>query len=125
MREELTELEPGNTTYRRDLSISYERLADLASRAGELRTARELVDQAVEIRRAIHRLEPHRVDVAVELAYTLYLSVAITAMKAPDSTAQANREEIIEVLIPFEDTSLLTDRGYTLLMWARGHDDDH
>jgi len=123
--EELTGLEPGNTTYRRDLSISYERLADLASQAGELHTARELVDQAVEIRRAIHRLEPRRVDMAVELAYTLYLSVAITAMKAPDSTAQANREEIIEVLIPFEDTSLLTDRGYTLLMWARGHDDDH
>ena len=118
-------LEQGNTTYRRDLSISYERLADLASRAGELRTARELVDQAVEIRRAIHRLEPHRVDVAVELAYTLYLSAAITAITAPDSTAQANREEIIEVLIPFEDTSLLTTRGHALLVWAREHDGNH
>ncbi|MCA1671486.1 MAG: hypothetical protein LC799_04545, partial [Actinobacteria bacterium] len=118
-------LEPGNTTYRRDLSISYERLADLASQAGELRAARELVDQAVEIRRAIHRLEPRRVDVAVELAYTLYLSAAITAMKAPDSAAQGNRDDIIEVLIPFEDAGLLTARGHTLLVWARGHDGDH
>jgi hypothetical protein len=35
----LTELEPGNTTYRRDLSISYERLADLAREAGHLEIA--------------------------------------------------------------------------------------
>lgn len=40
--------------------------ADLAAQVGELETAQELVDLAVHIRRALHRLEPQRVDVAVE-----------------------------------------------------------
>lgn len=61
----------------------------------------------------------------VELAYTLYLSAAIAAMEAPDSTDQTEREEIMKVLIPFEDAGLLTSRGYALLGWARGNDGEH
>jgi tetratricopeptide (TPR) repeat protein len=122
--EELIELEPENTTYRRDLSISYERLADLAREAGELETARDFVDRAVHIRRAVHRLEPHRVDVAVELAYTLYLCALIAADEARENAGQAERREIMEVLIPFEGAGLLTARGHGLLEWAREEDSD-
>ena len=124
MAEELIELEPENTTYRRDLSISYNKLADLAREAGELETARELVDRAVHIRRAVHRLEPRRVDVAVELAYTLYLCALIVADEAREGAGQAERKEIKEVLIPFEGAGLLTTRGHGLLEWAREEDSD-
>ncbi|MGH3982429.1 MAG: hypothetical protein ACRDST_07010 [Pseudonocardiaceae bacterium] len=106
------ELEPGNTTYRRDPSISYELLADLAREAGKLEIARDLVDGAVHIRRAVHRLEPHRVDVAVELAYTLYLCATIAAVEGRENAGQAEREEIMEVLMPFEDADLLIARGH-------------
>ncbi len=119
VREELTELEPGNTTYRRDLSISYNKLADLAREAGKLEIARDLVDRAVHIRRAAHRLEPHRVDVAVEFAYTLYLCAQIAAVETRENAGQTEREEVMEVLIPFEDADLLTARGHTLLAWAQ------
>ncbi|HKR52522.1 MAG TPA: hypothetical protein VJT72_23685 [Pseudonocardiaceae bacterium] len=118
MAEDLIELEPENTTYRRDLSISFNKLADLAREAGELETARGLVDRAVHIRRAVHRLETRREDVAVELAYTLYSSAQIAAAEARENAGQAERKEIMEVLTPFEDAGLLTARGHTLLMWA-------
>jgi tetratricopeptide (TPR) repeat protein len=118
------ELEPGNTTYRRDLSISYERLADLPQEAGHFEIARDLVDRAVSVRRAIHRLEPHRVDVAVEFAYTLYLSVLIVFLGEQENAGLAEREEIVEVIAPFERAGLLTARGHSLLAWAREGDRD-
>jgi tetratricopeptide (TPR) repeat protein len=124
VREELTELEPGNTTYRRDLSISYEHLADLAREAGKPEIARDLVDRAIHIRRAAHQLEPHRVDVAVELAYTLYLCATIAAVEGRENAEQAEREEIMKALMPFEDAALLTVRGHALLEWARKEDSD-
>jgi hypothetical protein len=117
-------LEPENTTYRRDLSISYNKLADLAREVGKLEIARDLVDRAVHIRRAVHRLEPHRVDVAVEFAYTLYLCALIAAGEKRENAGQTERKEIMEVLIPFEDTGLLTARGHGLLAWAREEDSD-
>lgn len=33
--DDIDDLEPGNTTYRRDLSVSFERLADLARATGQ------------------------------------------------------------------------------------------
>ena len=114
----------GSSGYRRDLSISYERLADLAREAGELETARDLVDRAVHIRRAVHRLEPHRVDVAVEFAYTLHLCALIAAGEKRENAGQAERKEIMEVLIPFEGAGLLTARGHGLLEWALEEDSD-
>ncbi|MGH3928300.1 MAG: hypothetical protein ACRDTT_36475, partial [Pseudonocardiaceae bacterium] len=113
--EELTELEPGNTTYRRDLSISYERLADLAMWTGDLIIARKFVDQAANIRRAVHELELRRVDVAIELAYALYLSATIAAMEARSNGGEAEREEIRQVLTPFEQDGLLSARGHSFL----------
>ena len=124
VREELIELEPGNTTYRRDLSISYERLADLAREAGNLEIAWDLVDRAVSDRRAIHRMEPHRVDVAVEFAYTIYLSTMIAVLGEKENAGLVERQEIVDVLAPFERVGLLTARGHSLLAWAREGDSD-
>ncbi len=124
VREELIELEPGNTTYRRDLSISYERLADLAREAGKLEIAWDLVDRAVSDRRAIHRMEPHRVDVAVEFAYTIYLSTMIAVLGEKENAGLVERQEIVDVLAPFERVGLLTARGHSLLAWAREGDSD-
>lgn len=113
------ELEPGNTTYRRDLSISYERLADLAREAENLEIAGDLVDRAVNIRRAIHQLEPHRIDVAVEFAYALYLSAMIAIPGGQEIAGLAEGQKIVAVLAPFERADLLTARGRSLLVWAR------
>jgi tetratricopeptide (TPR) repeat protein len=55
---ELTELEPGNTTYRRDLSISYNKLADLALAAGRSAEAEGLYRQALQVREELTELEP-------------------------------------------------------------------
>ncbi|MGH3693592.1 MAG: hypothetical protein ACRDRX_06285 [Pseudonocardiaceae bacterium] len=118
------ELEPGNTTYRRDLSISYERLADLAREAGNLEIALDLVGRAVSIRRAILRLEPQRVDVAVEFAYTLYLSAMIAILGEQENGGLAERQEIMDMLAPFERASLLTARGHSLFAWAREGDSE-
>ncbi|MGH3754088.1 MAG: trypsin-like peptidase domain-containing protein [Pseudonocardiaceae bacterium] len=118
------ELEPGNTTYRRDLSISYERLADLAREARDLEIARDFVVRAVSIRRAIHRLEQHREDVAVELAYTLYLSAAITVLGEQENAVLVERQQIVDVLDPFERVGLLGARGHSLLVWAREEGSD-
>jgi tetratricopeptide (TPR) repeat protein len=51
-------LEPGNTTYRRDLSISYERLADLAREAGRSGDAEALYRQALQVAEELTELEP-------------------------------------------------------------------
>ncbi|MGH3864686.1 MAG: tetratricopeptide repeat protein, partial [Pseudonocardiaceae bacterium] len=124
VREELAELEPGNTTYRRDLSISYNKLADLAREAGQLEIARDLVHRAVGILRALHRLEPRRVDVAVEFAYALYLSAMIAVLEEQENAGLTERQEIVDVLVPFEPAGLLTARGHSLLAWVREGDSD-
>jgi len=50
--------EPGNTTYQRDVSVSYERLADLARQAGQGEQAQALYRQALTIREALAAAEP-------------------------------------------------------------------
>ena len=70
----LAEAEPGNTTYARDLSVSFDRLADLAREAGQEDQAQIWVTTTLDIRRKLVRDEPRRLDLAEELAYVLYLS---------------------------------------------------
>jgi hypothetical protein len=65
---ELVELDPGNAGYRRDLSISYERLAGLAAAEGRTTDARTLYQQGLDIARELVELDPgnaiYRNDVA-------------------------------------------------------------
>jgi tetratricopeptide (TPR) repeat protein len=111
--QELTELEPGNTTYRRDLSISYERLGGIAADTGQPVEARRCLTIALDARRGLHRQEPQRVDLAEELGVTLYL-VAGTA----DDPGEA-QQEVVEILVPFEQAGTITPKGAALLSWAR------
>ena len=113
VRQELAELEPGNTTYRRDLSVSYERLAMIAFESGQVEEARRCLTLALNARRELHQHEPQRVDLAEELGVTLYLFASL----GEDPTAA--RQEITEVLVPFERAGTITGKGVSLLDWAR------
>ncbi len=112
IRQQLADADPGNTVYRRDLSISYERLADLAMRTGDGETAAQWLAKALDVRRRLTHDEPARLDLAEELAYTLYLSAAIGDPGA--------REEAERLLEPFELLGHMTLRATALLRWARG-----
>ena len=116
--QELTELEPGNTTYRRDLSISYERLGEIAVQVGQQAQAHQSFMVAVEARSGLHRQEPQRVDLAEELGVTLYLLT-----QTADDPSEA-RQEIVQVLAPFERAGTITPKGSSLLAWARDIQND-
>jgi uncharacterized tellurite resistance protein B-like protein len=58
MDQALADDEPGNTTYRRDLSVSFNKLADLAREAGQGERARDLYEQSLAIRRQLADDEP-------------------------------------------------------------------
>ena len=66
--EELVALAPDNPDYRHGLSVSYERLADLARAAGNTGEADGWIDKALEIRRFLNEIEPARLDFAEEFA---------------------------------------------------------
>ena len=105
VREELTELEPGNTTYRRDLSVSYERLGKIAAESGQAEEAQRCLTIALDMRRGLHQQEPQWVDLAEELSVTLYQAGV--------------RQEIVDVLVPFERVGTIIRKGVSLLGWAR------
>ena len=111
--QELAELEPGNTTYRQDLSLSYERLGEIAAESGQAEEAQRYLTIALDMRRGLHRQEPQRVDLAEELGVILYLFAG-----AVDDQANV-RQEIIDVLVPFERAGTITRKGVSLLGWAR------
>jgi hypothetical protein len=121
--QDLAERDPGNTTYRRDLSISYERLADL-TRAEDMDSAPSLIERAVALRRGVHDLDQTREDLAVEFAYALYLGAEIAAQAGQQGVPEAHRGEVIEILTPFDTVGLLGGRGRGLLVWAQGSGDD-
>ncbi|QKW12226.1 hypothetical protein [Verrucosispora sp. NA02020] len=113
--ERLAAAEPENTSYARDLSISYERLGDLAHHAEDTETAKALLTTAASIRRALHRQEPNRIDLAEELGVTL---AQLSSVVNNDDRA-ALIAETVDVLEPFERAGTLTPKGTAVLRWAR------
>lgn len=111
---QLAEAEPDNTVYQRDLSISYERLADLAHAAQQGAEAREWLGQAVARRRSLHEQEPLRIDLAEELAYCLYLIASVD-----ETNIDEMEQEMITLLTPFERSGTITRRAASMLTWAR------
>jgi len=108
-----TELEPGNTTYRRDLSISYERLGRIAAEAEQLVESHRCLTIALEARRGLHLQEPARADLAEEIGVTLYLLAG--AVIDPRQAQQ----EVVEILVLFEQASTITPEGTAFLGWAQ------
>jgi len=111
IRQGLADAEPGNTLYQRDLSVSYERLAALAM---ETKEAIEWLAVAAACRRALHEQETQRIDLAVELAYFLYLLANVDRGRLADIERQ-----IIDLLHPFETVGTINARGVAILRWAR------
>ncbi|HUK70842.1 MAG TPA: trypsin-like peptidase domain-containing protein [Streptosporangiaceae bacterium] len=64
----LADAEPGNTTYARDLSVSFERLADLAVAAGQGERARELYERSLAIAQRLADAEPGNTTYARDLS---------------------------------------------------------
>ena len=58
VREALAGDEPDNTTYQRDLAVSYERLGDLARQSGQASEAERLYRQSLAVREALAGDEP-------------------------------------------------------------------
>jgi len=54
--------DPGNVEFQRDLSVSYERLGDLAVAAGDAAAARDWYTQSLEIRRRLVQADPGNVQ---------------------------------------------------------------
>ncbi len=99
-----------------DLAVSYVRLADLSARSGHSQDAGQWVSKAVEIRRQLSGNEPGRLDLAEELAYALYLSA--TGVPGHGNNASA-RQEVRNLLEPFDRLGYMTPRTSALLAWAR------
>ena len=72
----------------------------------------------VSFRRAIYDLDRAREDLAVELAYALYLSSEIEAALDQHGASKALRSEITQVLEPLNSADSLSERGCALLRWA-------
>ncbi|MHB1596378.1 MAG: hypothetical protein ACYCU3_19645, partial [Streptosporangiaceae bacterium] len=66
--QQLADAEPGNATYARDLSVSFERLADLAAEAGQGERARELYQRSLEIAQQLADAEPGNATYARDLS---------------------------------------------------------
>ncbi|WP_345702201.1 tetratricopeptide repeat protein, partial [Streptomyces avermitilis] len=81
--------EPGNTTYARDLSVSYERLADLAVATGQAAEAERLLRQALTIAEGLAAGEPGNTTYARDLSVS-YERLADLAV-ATGQAAEAER----------------------------------
>jgi hypothetical protein len=71
IRRRLAALEPENTGFLRDLSISYNKMGDLDERVDPAR-ARAWFEQGLEIRRKLAALEPENREFLRDVAVSLY-----------------------------------------------------
>jgi Flp pilus assembly protein TadD len=69
--ERLVDLDPGNASRLRDLSVSHQRLGDLLATLGETAAAGGHFEQAREIRERLVALDPENVQFQTDLAASL------------------------------------------------------
>jgi hypothetical protein len=93
--------------------VSYERLADLAAKAGNVDEARQLLVFAANTRRRLLHRESQRIDLAEELCVTLLQLAAV------ENDLAAVRLEVVKILTPFEQFGAITPKGVQLLQWCR------
>ncbi|MGA8169587.1 MAG: hypothetical protein WB816_01925, partial [Methylocystis sp.] len=58
VRKRLAEVDPGNAGFQRDLSVSYERLGDLAVAAGDGKAARDYFEKGLTVRKRLAEGDP-------------------------------------------------------------------
>jgi tetratricopeptide (TPR) repeat protein len=87
IEQELADAEPGNTTYRRDLSVSFNKLADLALAAGRSADAESLYRQSLQVRQELADAEPgnttYRRDLSV--SFERLADLALAAGRSADA----------------------------------------
>jgi hypothetical protein len=89
----LAEADPSNSQAQRDLSISYERLADMAVRNGDLDTARQLFDDAIAIHVRLAEADPSNVSKWRDLLYPMNrLADVITELGDAEQGVAIRRE---------------------------------
>ncbi|WP_157974703.1 hypothetical protein, partial [Glycomyces dulcitolivorans] len=104
---------PGSIQARRDLSISYNKLGDLAQEAGDAENASRYAGSALEIARLVWAQAPgHRVSAEL-LAFTLYRLASIE-----QDAAETLQLEAAEALEPFATAGTLSALGLQLWQWA-------
>ncbi|MGH8887244.1 MAG: tetratricopeptide repeat protein [Egibacteraceae bacterium] len=86
--ERLAAAEPDRADYQRDLSVSYERLADLVGALGQGEQARELCTASLDIRQRLAAAEPDRADYQRDLSVS-YERLADLAAESPDGKGDA------------------------------------
>ena len=106
--------EPENTGYQRDVSLSLNKLGDLAVAVGDRPRAVAYLESAVAHRRSLRDHEPERLDLAEELGTSLYLF----ATAIDPAAAGSIRAEARDALRPFDESGLLTPKGQEVLAWA-------
>jgi len=77
-------LDPGNTEYRRDLSVSYSKLGDLARAEGRTTEARGLYQQGLDIARELTELDPGNTDYLSDLSWFRQRLAEVAATQGRD-----------------------------------------
>lgn len=87
----LTRAEPANTTFQRDLSVSYNKLADLAVQTGQSEEAERLYRQGLAIHQNLARAEPANTTFqrGLSVSYERLVAFSETAGKATVLLRQA------------------------------------
>jgi len=100
------ELDPANAGYKRDLSVSYERLGDLLTREGERAAARRYYEQALGIRERLVELDP------ANAGYKIDLVVSLTRAGTPEALERA-----LAILRGLEQEGRLSPRHAAWIAW--------
>jgi Flp pilus assembly protein TadD len=103
----LAEADPRDAQAQRDLSVSYERLGDVALQAADLATAREFHEKRLEISRRLAEAAPRDAQAQRELAISYYrLGLIAKAGKAWDEAIKVF-EAGRQVLVDFRERTSL------------------
>lgn len=105
--------EPANTGYQRDVSVSLNKLGDLAVAVGDGDRARGFLERSVASRRRIQALEPARVDLAEELGIAFHRLAA-----ADEGQDAACRSAVLSLLEAPALRDRLTRIGESLREWV-------
>ena len=114
-------LDPGNETYRKDLTRSLAFLADAWLDSCDLGKAINFRQQAVDLARELYASEPENVDVKLELAYGLSGLASVQKLIPVTDQALANLRESRDLLeqLSIEDDGNLTLRWHAFLRGIR------
>jgi tetratricopeptide (TPR) repeat protein len=114
--------DPSNTAWQRDLSVSYERLGDVAVSAGKLDDARTWFDKALAVTKALAAADPSNTDWQRDLSvsYERLGDVAVSAGKLDDARTWFDKDlAVTKALAAADPSNAGWQRDYCISL-ARG-----